>query len=575
MMGNEPAGDLRELIAAHLSGDLTESQRSELNALLLRSETARAEFAAALRQEVLLGEILRNERSGASEPAPKVTRELRPGTRRRTARRLSLRPSGPYWAGSVAAAGLFGILLLVALPPSGRGLKDTRKEASVKSDGRRPTQGEKSKHEPDPAEMKRREPEEPPRKAEEVLRPPAPAPAEEKRAEPSQKERIEREMRESIERARSSPTNEPRGPKPPSAPTVTKTVPVIARVEEVSGEAFLETKEGRSPAKSGVDLLEGQGLSTGTGASRVRLVFPDKTGVELGPETEVREVRAGPGKRFFVAKGMIRAEVAKQPKDQPMICVTPHAEAEVLGTTLRLVVDPEPGKKTRLDVDEGKVKLKNLAGKTVTVESGHYAVAAVGVELLVAKPQEPPAVALLEASGQVTISFGPERRKVPPGVVIDSGEPFETKRGYGWMGPNERNVVYTTTGETLFRRRAWFDPGREEQDLRASYVTAGTQDLNSTEAWVIKLPKGRYLVTVCAGRYGGSSGPNHVQVAGALLIDSFVPSSDREFLERADVPVEVKDGTLKVVVGGSPRKVASDSLPNTDLNYIRIRKARP
>jgi hypothetical protein len=63
----------------------------------------------------------------------------------------------------------------------------------------------------------------------------------------------------------------------------------------------------------------------------------------------------------------------------------------VVGTTLRLYVDPDPKKGTRLEVEEGKVELKNLAGKTVYVESGHYAVAGVGVELVTRKLESIPA----------------------------------------------------------------------------------------------------------------------------------------------------------------------------------------
>jgi hypothetical protein len=68
-----------------------------------------------------------------------------------------------------------------------------------------------------------------------------------------------------------------------------------------------------------------------------------------------------------------------------MIFETPQGEARVVGTTLRLIVDTDPRKGTQLEVEEGKVLLKNLAGKSVPVESGHYAVAAAGAAL-VSKP---------------------------------------------------------------------------------------------------------------------------------------------------------------------------------------------
>jgi hypothetical protein len=120
--------------------------------------------------------------------------------------------------------------------------------------------------------------------------------------------------------------------------------------------------------------------------------FPDGTRLEIGSNTEIREIFgedvsvSGPrGKRFRLAKGMIRAVVSKQPKDQPMAIETPFGSVQVVGTTLRINVDLDPKKGTRLEVEEGKVELRNLAGKSVEVQGGHGAVAAAGVDL-VAKP---------------------------------------------------------------------------------------------------------------------------------------------------------------------------------------------
>jgi hypothetical protein len=45
-------------------------------------------------------------------------------------------------------------------------------------------------------------------------------------------------------------------------------------------------------------------------------------------------------------------------------------------------VDPDPKKGTRLDVEEGKVELRNVSQKSVSVESGRYVVAAAGVDFV-------------------------------------------------------------------------------------------------------------------------------------------------------------------------------------------------
>ncbi|HVR87227.1 MAG TPA: FecR domain-containing protein [Planctomycetota bacterium] len=202
--------------------------------------------------------------------------------------------------------------------------------------------------------------------------------------------RIEQELREAAELAlksqRPAPALAPQEekPQPVSAPAAVPsqgtTQAAIAKVEEIAGDAFLVTKEGKSPLVSGANVFSTDRLLTGGGGSRIVLRFSDRTRVDLGPETMLAELNTDSGKRLSLAQGTARAVVAKQPKGEPLIFTTPHGQAKVVGTTLRLVVDPDPKTGTRLEVEEGRVELKNLAGKTVSVESGHYAVAAVGVE---------------------------------------------------------------------------------------------------------------------------------------------------------------------------------------------------
>ncbi len=88
------------------------------------------------------------------------------------------------------------------------------------------------------------------------------------------------------------------------------------------------------------------------------------------------------GERAFCAKcaeesiGALTPEecragrVAKQAV--AMTIGTPHGEARVLGTELRLVVD---GSSTRLEVTEGRVQLRRSDGRAADVPAGHFAVA--------------------------------------------------------------------------------------------------------------------------------------------------------------------------------------------------------
>jgi len=193
---------------------------------------------------------------------------------------------------------------------------------------------------------------------------------------------------ESFRPGAGSPVPDQQLPAPPTKGTITSdgsTRVAVALVEEVSGEATHLRPDGKRPLLAGESLLPGKGMETGDGTSRVVLRFVDKTELQVGPNTSVREIKSEKGKRVFVAQGMLRAVIAKQPKEEPLIFATPHGEARVIGTTLRLSVDPDPKRGTRLDVEEGKVEFKNLSGRTVDVSGGGSAVAAQGTDLVVLK----------------------------------------------------------------------------------------------------------------------------------------------------------------------------------------------
>src|SRR5207249_1630705 len=102
----------------------------------------------------------------------------------------------------------------------------------------------------------------------------------------------------------------------------------IARVERVEGEAYLVRPTGRERLQAGQGVRPGEGLETVGQASQVVLTFADMTALLLGGDTQIRDVfeqeapaMAAKGKRLFVSKGTVRAIVARQPKDQPMIFV--------------------------------------------------------------------------------------------------------------------------------------------------------------------------------------------------------------------------------------------------------------
>ncbi len=78
------------------------------------------------------------------------------------------------------------------------------------------------------------------------------------------------------------------------------------------------------------------------------------------------------GKHLVLESGVLTVVAAKQPANAPMVVITPHADAEVVGTKFVLTVT---GDSTRLDVTEGIVKLTRASDSTsIEVDAGESGV---------------------------------------------------------------------------------------------------------------------------------------------------------------------------------------------------------
>lgn len=193
-----------------------------------------------------------------------------------------------------------------------------------------------------------------------------------------------------------------RRPEPRPVPGTIPAAAVVAKVESITGGAVITQAGVRKVVPGTQDLLAGEGVET-SGLTQVS--FVDATRLELTSDTEIRDVhetvRGGKGKRLIVVRGTLSAEVVKQPAGLPMVILTPHAEATVLGTTLKIVVD---GGSTRLEVTEGRVRFMRLSDrKAVDVTAGHFAVAAVGVEF---NSKDLPIDEILLAPGSRVVVYG-------------------------------------------------------------------------------------------------------------------------------------------------------------------------
>ncbi len=176
--------------------------------------------------------------------------------------------------------------------------------------------------------------------------------------------------------------------------------PIVAKVVDLVGDAELvaDNQTSTKPVTvvaSGQEIHLGETFRTSSDDGSAVIEYADGTRVELNPDTEIQFVSYQPegaikpdgsgglGKKILLNKGIVRAEVAKQPAGRPMLLVTPHAQMRVLGTSFTFGVSEES---SRVDLEEGRVQFTRQSdGQTVDVEQGYYAVASATAEPLVAQ----------------------------------------------------------------------------------------------------------------------------------------------------------------------------------------------
>jgi hypothetical protein len=254
----------------------------------------------------------------------------------------------------------------------------------------------------------------------------------------------------------------PEAPKPPSP---TKASVVVAILEKAENASILAGPM-KTPAKSGQELLEGEGLDA---EGPVTVSWPDGTRLELLAKTQLRELSNKNGKMVVVVSGILVAQVAAQPADRPMLIQTPQAEVRVLGTAFRLSVDPSGDATTQVDVTEGKVRVKrNADGKSVDVTRGNQVIIGKSVSPLSVQPRtglllhwkldEAEGTAVLDTSGnQFHATLQGEASRVPArqGVALRLG-PAASLRSHGFQAPELFTVSAWIYMPKLNAEQDWF-----------------------------------------------------------------------------------------------------------------------
>ncbi|MBI2947766.1 MAG: FecR domain-containing protein [Verrucomicrobia bacterium] len=137
---------------------------------------------------------------------------------------------------------------------------------------------------------------------------------------------------------------------------------------------------GKPVAWTGVMAVKsGDQIQTSAQNGATVAYLKEATTLELHTGTRLRLERTNAAHRLELAVGAITAKVAPQPKGQPMLVLTPHAEAMVMGTEFLLTVNAQF---SRLDVLDGTIQFVNRDdGKSALVTGGFFAMAAKGVEM--------------------------------------------------------------------------------------------------------------------------------------------------------------------------------------------------
>jgi hypothetical protein len=238
-------------------------------------------------------------------------------------------------------------------------------------------------------------------------------------------------------------------------------VTVVASLDAVEGEVYVCSPSGRARARVGQAIQAGEGIECAGPRSAALVVFADRTRIELAPGTllgELSERDAAKGRRLFVEKGSVKAEVSRQPPGLPMLVATPHGEARILGTTFALHVDRDPKRGTRLEVEEGKVELRNGAGRTALVEAGHTAVAATAGAMLVRPlPKEELILALTFDDGKRSaLAPSSSVERGPGGRICLVGDPDVRGTSHVGITDDERGL-FSVRGDEVLSFDYWVD----------------------------------------------------------------------------------------------------------------------
>jgi fibronectin type 3 domain-containing protein len=151
------------------------------------------------------------------------------------------------------------------------------------------------------------------------------------------------------------------------------------------------------------------------------------------------------------------------------------------------------------------------------------------------------------------------------GYTVDTGQGYDTTRGYGWVGTGG-STPQDMTKNTRLRTRTGVEP-RSNRLIHMQYgdVTGGSPANGNlaSGAWEYAVPDGTYRVTVAVGDQMGTTAydsQHSIRVEGVTAIDKFQATAAQEDFA-ASVTVPVTDGRLTIDPTGGV---------NTKLHFVDI-----
>jgi hypothetical protein len=154
----------------------------------------------------------------------------------------------------------------------------------------------------------------------------------------------------------------------------------VALVRAMSGNAEITRGTQRIKVEVGTLVLDQDTVSVAPGASSEIGYARDDTAVTLLSDATATLSANSDALQVWLKAGALASEVAPQPAGRPMRFITPQAIAEAPAAKLNLAIS---NASTRLEVNEGSVRLTGNDRASVTVNAGEYAVATQGAEIKV------------------------------------------------------------------------------------------------------------------------------------------------------------------------------------------------